>query len=57
VPDFRTPKRGPGKKSDKRPEEKFIFLNNMDFQRMGNGGIRAATANVNVYAMVYFIDF
>ena len=24
---------------------------------MGNGGMRAATANVNVHAMVYFIDF
>ncbi len=24
---------------------------------MGNGGMRAATANVNVHAIVYFIDF
>jgi hypothetical protein len=43
VPDlFRTPKRGPGKKSG-----------NMEFQ----SGMRAATANVTVHAIVYFIDF
>ena len=39
-----------GKKSDKR---KFKFFNG----RMDNGGMRAATANVNVHAIVYFIDF
>ena len=29
----------------------------MEFQRIGKGGMRAATANVNVHAMVYYIDF
>ena len=55
MPDFRAPKRGPGEKigQKKACRRSLIFLNNMEFQ----SGMRAATANVNVHAIVYFIDF